>query len=187
MKNIFFASLICGFILSLWYAISWTLLPWHSPLTYKNLPNSEEIIDLVSESVENDGIYAYPGPPEEGVDLDKSLENHKKGPIVVLLFHKNGVDPFSPLLFLKGFLINTFSAFILISVLKQTRYEDLKYLWKVALVGSFGLITALSSHLTQWNWQHFPLNHTIVVTLEVIIGWTIVGIVLPRLVKDKLK
>ena len=61
MRDIKFIGL-GALVLSIWFALSW-MLPWHDPLTYKPMPNGEEIAQLLSESIDSSGTYAYPGPP----------------------------------------------------------------------------------------------------------------------------
>jgi hypothetical protein len=57
------------------------------------------------------------------------------------------------------------------------------YLPRVGVVALLGVFAALVTHLAYWNWMTFPLDHTIAMAIDVVIGWIVAGLVIAAIVR----
>ncbi len=54
---------------------------------------------------------------------------------------------------------------------------------RVALVGALGLLSALEVHGSYWNWYGFPADYTLAASVDLVIGWLLVGVTLAMILK----
>jgi len=51
--------------------------------------------------------------------------------------------------------------------------------------GVLGIFVSIVAHLTYWNWMGFPLDYTIAMMVDVIVGWILAGLGIAAVVKEK--
>ena len=101
-KTILISAIIGTLTLFIWNAISWMVLPFHSN-TLKNIPEQALNTDLLKQNLQQDGVYHYPGLPENNSPEEWEMikEKVKRGPRITLMVYKSGeTSLFSPQSFL---------------------------------------------------------------------------------------
>ena len=89
-------SLIAGtLILFVWSALSWMVLPFHSN-TLNSIPDNAINAELLKEHLTKDGVYHYPGFPEEKTpqalkEMEKRIETGPRITLMVYWCGKNSV------------------------------------------------------------------------------------------------
>lgn len=89
MKQKLISIVIGALILLIWNALSWMVLPFHSN-TLNNIPETSFDSKLLQNSLPKNGVYHYPGLPEN--DSSESMQameaKFKEGPRITLMVFK---------------------------------------------------------------------------------------------------
>lgn len=171
------AALLAAVIVTLWGAVSWTVLPWHS-MVVEGIPDGEPVADALAERLPDSGLYYHPGTGE-GEDPDTWAERYRRGPnINFLVWSETGSDPFSPWLLGRGFLLNLVAAFLAAALLAAAAPALPGFGSRVLFIGLLAGFAALQSRLVDWSWWHFPLDYSLVAALDLVVAWTLAGLVL---------
>ena len=56
---------------------------------------------------------------------------------------------------------------------------------RVVIAVCFGLATGLMPALSDWNWWHFPMGYTIAMIADALISWTLAGLAMAKILKQK--
>jgi hypothetical protein len=185
MKRILLAALLGGLVHFVWGAFSWMVLPWHDPML-KDLPGESTILPVLRQNVGEAGIYWFPGPQDAKLSeasAEAFEKKHNEGPIGWLVYHPQGRPTMPKSTFVKGFLIDFLSALLAASLVAASAPRG--YVGRVFLVIALGLFAALVSHAMQWNWMFMPAGYTSVMMADLVLGWSLAGLVIAALVRRK--
>lgn len=174
-------SLIAGtLILFVWSALSWMVLPFHSN-TLNSIPVKAINAELLKEHLTKDGVYHYPGFPEENTPQAlKEMENRiETGPRITLMVFKSGkTELFSMVSFLGSIAINFVTVLLLFSLLQVSGVQTTKTILLMSLF--VALIIGFASDLAQMNWYLFPLDYTIVNMVDHLIPFLLIGLLFSK-------
>ena len=172
------AGVLGAFVVFVAQSLSWLVLGVHAR-TLHTLPNGDAIGALLRESNAPAGIYHHPGLPQPGERADAYAERWRRGPVMPLLaYHPEGVEPFTPAQPLRGWLLDVLNATIVAYLLSLAAPSLPGYLGRVVFVVLVGAFAASSTYLAMWNWMAIPLPWTLTMAAELIVSWTLVGLVL---------
>ncbi len=180
MKRKIISLIIGTLILFIWNALSWMVLPFHSN-TLNSIPDNAINAELLKEHLLKDGVYHYPGFPEENTPQAlKEMENRiETGPRITLMVYKRGkTELFSMLSFLGSFVINFVTVLLLYSLIQVSRVQTTKTILLMSLF--VALIIGFASDLAQMNWYLFPLGYTILNMVDHLIPFLLIGILLSK-------
>jgi len=172
--NLMKGALAGGLILFAYQAISWMALPWHAS-TLNGFPNEAAVRQSIS-GVTARGIYILPDP--------KSMEGSQTpppGPMVFASVSPAGMASMGPAMgmqFVSLVLCALFATWMLV----QTR--GLPFGTKVCFVATIGVIVGLAGHMPSMLWWSFPPGYTAVEIADAVIGWTLAGLAIAKLVKS---
>lgn len=82
-----------------------------------------------------------------------------------------------------GLITQIISAFLVLTLVSMT--GGLTYWEKVGFFALVGLTIGFVSHAPYWNWFSFPASYVGVIILDILIGWTLVGLVVAKFVHSK--
>jgi hypothetical protein len=185
MNRLIVPALLAAVVVFIWMFISWTVIGWHN-IDIKNLPNGDTLTEQMKESMNEPGIYIYPGHPDGGDDtnLEEWTNKYKTGPLVnFMVYNPNGADPMNPMNFIKGFIINFIAAFLAGVLLIMTLAQNPSFWRRVIFVTLLGLFAGFIGPFIEWNWWGFPLAYTIVAVVDFIVTWFLAGLVLAWRIK----
>ncbi len=191
MKRIVIAGIAGGVIMFVWGFLAWMILPLHTAIN--NVPDEAAFAEAMQDQNMESGMYFVPGFPAdlhklEGEERKKVEENwmarHKAGPLVYMAYSKEGGQPMPPEMYIGSFLINLISSVLVAMALcAAVKGCCQSYLSRVGFVTMIATFASLTTYAMNWNWFHVPLDHTIEMSLDVIIGWTLVGLVQALIIK----
>lgn len=187
MKRVLIAGLAGGFAVFVWTAISWMGIGWHN-VDMRNIPNGDQVIAELSQHLDEEAIYHYPGMPgsDEGMSEEAYIEKFKKGPVInMLVYSPAGFDPMSPMAFLSGLFFNILSALLAAYLLSMAVGKLPGYGQRVLFVAVLGVFAAIVGPIMEWNWWHFPTGFSMVNAADSIVTWTIAGLVLGKLIQPE--
>ena len=188
MNKLIVPSLIAAVVVFIWMFISWAVIGWHN-VDIKNLPNGDALAEQMKESINEPGIYIYPGHPDGGddTDMEEWTSKYKAGPLVnFMVYHPEGSEPMNPMNFIKSFIINFIAAFIAGVLLMMTLAQNPSFWRRVIFVTLLGLFAGFIGPFMDWNWWSFPTGYTIVEVADFCLTWFFAGLVLAWRIKPEL-
>jgi hypothetical protein len=92
-----------------------------------------------------------------------------------------GIDPMSPVVLLQGLALNLAAALLAAGLLSVSAVRG--YLARLLFVALLGLFVALVCDMGYWNSMSFPLDYSLIMGLDRVIGWTCAGVLMAAIVR----
>ncbi|MDH5751545.1 MAG: hypothetical protein OEZ59_03905, partial [Deltaproteobacteria bacterium] len=102
------SSVVCALVLMGWGYFYWVVI--HPPGGgMLPLPREEGLSMFFLETIPSSGVYVFPSikgesPKDDGHDMEDYQARHSLGPTGILMFSREGSDPYSYEKLLRGFL-----------------------------------------------------------------------------------
>jgi hypothetical protein len=192
MTRIFLAGLLGGIAMFIWTSIAHMALPL-GETGIREIPNESTVLDGMQTNIgEKSGFYYFPGlgvgpnPTREQKSeamkhMDEALARHPSG---ILIYHAAGTRPFQMARYLSiEFLTELAEAFLVVFLLAQTRLTSFGA--RVGFVVLAGILAAIATNVSYWNWYGFPANYTGAYMFTQFIGFLCVGVVAGLVLKNQ--
>jgi hypothetical protein len=182
--RILLAGLLGAVAMFAWTAIAHMALPL-GEAGVQNTMNDEGLLSELKSTVKNkDGLYIYPtmglAPDathaQRSAAMEKYTETLEKNPSGFFIFHPAGSRPMNMGKFLTiEFITELIEAFIAVWLLAQTRIVT--FGGRVGFVVAIGILAAISTNVSYWNWWGFPTVYTASYMFIQLVGFFLVGLV----------
>lgn len=191
MKRFLIATLAGGVVFFFWLFVSWTVIDLHSS-SFHPLPEPDDVTAALKAKNLETGVYATPYQPDDLADADadekkaateKFNEAHEAGPIYKIYYQKEGQPVMGATQFVSAIIIDLLSAGIAAFLLCCTAARLRFYPLRVLAVSLLGLFVAVVGHVNYWVWMQFPLDYTIAMCRDQLIGWVLVALVQAAIIK----
>jgi len=184
MKKLILATLLGMVALFVWQFIAWTVVMLHES-TLSSYPGDTEVIKELTVNLPSTGVYYYPPMPAEsgGEAMNAWVAQHKAGPLLTISIMKEGADPYNPLPFVWGIIINFLMVLLVAYILNRTLSAWPRYFQRVGFVIAFSVFAWLGSSALNSIWLYQPWDYSLVMLADLIIGWTLVGLILAWMIK----
>ena len=192
MKRIFLAGLLGGIVMFIWTSIAHTKLPL-GEAGIREIPNETAVLDAMQSNIaEKAGLYVFPGfglgpnPSQEAQHeamkhMDEKLAQHPSG---ILMYHPAGSRPFVMVRHLAiEFLTELIQALLVVYLLSLTRLTAFGA--RVEFVTVAGVLAAVATNISYWNWYGFPAVYTTAYMLIQVVGFFCVGLVAALVLKNQ--
>lgn len=192
MTRIFLAALLGGIAMFIWTSIAHMFLPL-GEAGIREIPGEAAVLDAMSSAIgEQSGLYIFPGPglgpnatrteKEEAMGhMGKKLAQHPSG---ILMYHPAGSRPLMMGRWLTiEFLTEFTAAFLVIFLLSRTRLTSFGA--RVGFVTLAGILAAIATNVSYWNWYGFPTIYTGAYMLIQVVGFLCVGLVAGFMLKKQ--
>jgi hypothetical protein len=110
-------------------------------------------------------------------------EEHRKGPLMLVLMRRQGVDPMSPTVLVRGFMIEFFGTALLASIIAVACKFGARLQDRLALGIVVPAFAMLSSHAVVWNFFHLPDAFSMFLFIDGMIAWTLAGLACALIIK----
>ncbi|HXZ29227.1 MAG TPA: hypothetical protein VEG08_14630 [Terriglobales bacterium] len=191
MKRILLAGLLGGIAMFAWTSLAHLVLPL-GEIGVQEIPNEAPVLAAMQSALgQGSGLYYFPGmgvgPNATREQKSAAMNDYQKkldaNPSGILIYRPaasvKALDPRQlGIEFLTEFLEVLLAAFLL----AQTR---LGYLGRVGFFLVAGILAALATNVSYWNWYGFPTNYTEAYMTTQIVGYLCAGLVAAALVKPK--
>jgi hypothetical protein len=168
----------------IWTSIAHMALPLgHAGV--RELPNESAVLTGLETNLgDQSSLYLFPGlgvgdnPTREQMNegmkhMDEKLANNPSG---FLMYHAKGSRPISmPKLLTIEFATELLEAILVIFLLAHTRISS--FGGRVGFVFVAGILAAIATNVSYWNWYGFPGVYTAAYMSIQIIGFLCIGIV----------
>lgn len=181
MKSIVLGTLLGGFTLVAWSAISWLALPWHMA-GFRSFSNEEALTQTLVAGAREAGMYTIPRM-ESGSAAQRQSTADKlvRGPLVFASVRPGPLES-TFALFVRQFLIQLATAFVLTLLLLRTGTGG--FARRVWFVAGIGLAGGIAGHLPNWNWWSFAPGYTAVEVADMVIGFALAGCVMAAVIPE---
>ena len=190
MSTRMLVAIVVGTVLAFgWGAVSWTTGIYDFAI--KPLPGGDGLAATFESASAADGAYIYPAPPatavmtgqQSAIATNAFREEHRKGPLMLVLLRREGVDPMSPTVLVRGFMIELFGTALLAAIIAVACKFGARLQDRLALGIVVPAFAMLSSHAVVWNFFHLPDSFSMVLFVDGMIAWTLAGLACALIIK----
>ena len=181
--KILLSGILGGIVMFIWTSIAHMALPL-GEAGIREIPNESAVLSAMQTNIgEQTGLYIFPGPgvgknttrEEKNEAMKHMAEKMAADPSGILMYHTPG-RPFA----IGKWLVIEFGtelleAILVVFLLAQTRIVS--FVGRVGFVLIVGILAAITTNVSYWNWYGFPGSYTASYMLIQIIGFLLVGIV----------
>lgn len=172
-KSLWLGGVLAGIAAYLWLSMSWMVLPFHMN-SFLNFKDEAAVTAAVAANATQSGVYMLPNGHSEA-QMKQWMETGPSG-LAIIQTGPAGSMP-SKLLF--QFVSSIVAGLLMAWLLSRT--SGLKYWGKVGFVVVIGVVVALLSSVSDWNWWGFSTAYTGIQIIDIIAGWFLGGLVLAKL------
>jgi hypothetical protein len=182
--RILLAGLLGAIAMFAWTAIAHMALPLGEAGVQNTMDDEALLAALKANVKDKDGLYIYPsmglGPNATHAEQSKAMEIYpaklEKNPSGFFIYHPPGSRPMNMGKFLTTeFVTELCEALLVVWLLAQTRIVT--FGGRVGFVLAAGIMAAISTNVSYWNWWGFPTVYTASYMFIQVVGFFLVGLV----------
>ncbi len=181
--KILLAGILGGIVMFIWTSIAHMALPL-GEAGLGEIPNESAVLSAMQSNIgEQTGLYIFPGrglgknaTRQEKQEAMKHMgEKIATNPSGILMYHAPGRPLSLGKLLGVEFGTELLEAILVVFLLAQTRIAS--FAGRVGFVLAAGILAAIATNVSYWNWYGFPCVYTATYMLIQIVGFLCVGIV----------
>jgi hypothetical protein len=188
--KILLSGILGGIAMFIWTSIAHLALPL-GEAGISEIPNESVVLSAMQSNIDDQtGLYIFPGlgvgknatRQEKNEAMKQIAKKAASGPSGLLVYH-----PARPFTFGKWmgieFGTELLEAILVVFLLSQTRIAS--FIGRVGFVMIAGILAAIATNVSFWNWYGFPGIYVASYMLIQIVGFFIVGIVAALLLRKR--
>jgi hypothetical protein len=182
--RIFLAGVLGAVAMFAWTSLAHMALPL-GEAGVQNTMDDEALLGTLKSTVKDkDGLYIYPsmglGPDATHAQRSEAMKTYEakleKNPSGFFIYHPADSRPMNMGKYLTTeFITELCEALLAVWLLAQTRI--LAFGGRVGFVTATGIIAAIATNVSYWNWWGFPGNYTAAYIFIQVVGFFLVGVV----------
>jgi hypothetical protein len=179
-------GLIGGFILFIWGAVSWTILPWQKSQMHR-FSDEGDIRSAIKDNAHESGLYVMPNLqsyPRNSSDQADAKAKMEAGPFIVAAVSLDGRSSGTFGKMVGSLIVKIIAAGIATWLLIRSQYPH-EYLKSVKYFTCIGFLIAISSMLPFVIWFGVPGGFAVGTMIEIVFGWFFAGLSIARMVEVK--
>lgn len=181
MKRILLAGLLGGLAMFIWTSVAHMALPL-GEAGIQEIPNDAELVAVLHAKLGGThGMYMYPGMASASMaDYQKKLAAQPSG---LLIYHPPGADTLTPGRLATEFVTELAEALLMVWLMARARIGS--YWGRVGVAAVCGVLAAIATNVSYWNWYGFPGSYTAAYMLTAFGGFLAAGLVAARMVRPE--
>ena len=181
--KILMAGILGGIVMFIWTSIAHMALPL-GEAGIGEIPNESAVLSAMQSNIgDQTGLYIFPGPglgknatrQEKDEAMRHMGEKMAANPSGILMYHAPGRPLALGKLLGVEFGTELLEAILVVFLLAQTPIAS--FAGRVGFVLVAGILAAIATNVSYWNWYGFPCVYTASYMLIQIVGFLCVGIV----------
>jgi hypothetical protein len=182
------AGVLGGLAFFVWQFVAHDVLPL-GETGVKSMPNDEVMMEAMKTNILDHGFYIFPGlsyPPNATSEqktqmMEARMKKVASGPSGILIYHPSWDFSFGKALATElG--TNIVQMLLAVFLLGLTSLTGFMARWRFLAV--VGLVAAISTNVSYWNWYGFPGNYIVSYIFTVFMGFTIGGAVAAAILRS---
>lgn len=184
MARVVIAVVLSAVVQMAWGTLFWAVLPFSQTIV-QELPDEGRVMAALRETVKESGHYFAPHPNRaKGSEGTKALlEEQRRGPLVEIVYQKNGVDPMGPMFLGMGFGHYLVSSLLMVLLLVWALPRLETYLSRVGFIVLVSIFAVVATHLGNPVWFHHPWTFSLVQSGYMVVGWILAGLVMGAVIR----
>jgi len=189
--RIFLAGILGGIVMFVWTSIAHMALPL-GEAGIGEIPNESAVLSAMQSSMgDKTGLYIFPGlgvgknatRQEKSEAMKQMQQRIAANPSGIMMYHPPGrTFAFGKSLAVE-FTTEVLQAILVIWLLAQTRIGS--FAGRVGFVLIAGILAAITTNVSYWNWYGFPGVYTASYILIEIVGFGLVGVTAALLLRKR--
>jgi hypothetical protein len=189
--KILLGGVLGGIVMFIWTSVAHMALPL-GEAGIREIPNESAVLSAMQSTIgEQTGLYIFPGPgvgknatrQEKNEAMKRMSEKIAANPSGILMYHATG-RPFALGKSLGiEFATELPEAVLAVFLLAQTRIVS--FAGRVGFVLVAGILAAITTNVSYWNWYGFPSAYTASYMLIEIVGFFLVGVTAALLLRKR--
>ena len=182
-KRIILAGVLGAIAMFIWTAIAHMATPLaHAGIG--EIPNEDAVLSAMQSSLgAKDGLYMFPGmglgPDATNAQKNEAMQGYEakleKNPSGLIVYHPAGRTMAMPKHLIIEFITQLVQALLVVALLAQT--SIVTFGGRVGFVTVAGILAAITTNVSYWNWLGFPAAYTLPYMFIRIVGFFLVGLV----------
>lgn len=172
-----------------WSSLAHVVLPL-GQIGVREIPHEQPVLDILRSSLgDASGFYIFPGlgvspdapRSERNAAMSRYSEKLAANPSGILVYHPPGTPGLTPGRLAVEFLTELAETLLAVLLLGMTRLAS--YGSRVGFFTLAGLLAALGTNVSYWNWYDFPSSYTIAYMTTQLVGFFVAGLVVAALLR----
>jgi hypothetical protein len=181
--RIFGAGILGGIAMFIWTSIAHMALPL-GEAGIREIPNEQATLASLQQNIgDQSGLYLFPGlglgqnatREQRKAAMQHMAEKYASSPSGLLVYHPPGRTLTLGKLLAVEFATELLGAILAVWLLAQTRLVSFGS--RVGFILIIGVVAAIATNISYWNWYGFPTIYTVSYMLIQIVGFLCVGLV----------
>jgi len=187
-KRVLIAGIAGGIIMFFW-GFAWHDLLGFGLIGISDIPNEQTVVGTLKSSVPERGMYLIPGmnipanatSEQKRAAQEAAMKKAAAGPSGMLIYLPAG-NAMTPRMLITECGTNILQALLVAFLLAQARLQ--RFSSRLGFAFVIGLVAAITTNISYWNWFGFPANYTIAAMAFVVTAYFLVGLVAAAVVKS---
>jgi hypothetical protein len=190
-KRVLLAAILGGLAIFAWTSIAHMVLPL-GEVGVQELPNEGPVLAAMNSQIgDRSGLYFFPGmglgPNATHAERNAAMKDYQPrltaNPSGILIYHPAGAKLRIGSQLGTEFLTELAEAFLLVLLLARARIATFGGRVRFAVIA--GVLVAIATNVSYWNWYGFPGNYTFAYMLIQVVGFLCIGIVAGLVMKGE--
>lgn len=185
VKSLVLGAVLGGIVAFVWSAVSWMLLPWHNS-SMKSFTNEAVVAQALIDNAPSGGMFMLPGMPP-GYERMSQAE---KQTAEAAMAQKKAEGPYFYGVVWRGvredmgrqmgaaLLFDMLAALLVTMLVMKT--GGMSWGGRVMFIVTATLAVCMIAVAPNWIWWHYPRDFVIVTMADLLIGWTLAGMVIAK-------
>jgi hypothetical protein len=183
------AAVLGGLAFFFWSFVAHDVLPL-GKAGIKEIPNEQAVLSSMKANMPDSGLYFLPGlgMPENATRAQQSaamearMHKVETGPSGFLVYHPSLNFSFGKALAVElG--TNILQVLLAVILLGQTSLVSFAARWRFVTLA--GVLAAISTNISYWNWYGFPGSYTLAYICTVAMGFVFAGLMAAAILKPR--
>jgi len=184
IQRIVKCGLIGGFILFVWGAVSWTVLPWQKA-QINTFEDESDVRSAIRNNIKGSGLYVLPNLNAYANNPDKLADAKARmieGPYATIAVTANGRNPSMVGSAIASLIVKIISACLVTWLLLKTTLP-LHYNSSIKFITVVGIVIAIATTIPYVIWFGFPGAFAIGAMIEIVFGWFFASLAIARILE----
>ena len=188
MKRVLIAGIAGGLVVFVWGFLSWVVLHFSEDYTHQFV-DEDAVAAVLAENADGPepGFYVIPGMVgPDGAMLDEEQWKERAGGMAyaMVMMHPGGFHANPAVMLPRGLLIEILGA-LLIAWLVAATGPARSYAARAKVGVAMALFAGLAGPMINWNFMLAPTDWTLLLMFDMLVGWTLAGLVIAAFVRPQ--